>query len=102
MEAEIFTMPFREFAVYVIAGLAGMVSHFLKKMMELRRDGATITIRSYFIEAPYATASTIIAVVFGSIGLIEAGEAGIAACFFYGMSVDSIANLASKRANARP
>jgi len=78
----------------VLAMLAGTGTHILKKVVELRKEKATFSLRQFITENPYKTALTVMAGVGGYFGFLSAGELTLATAFMAGYMADSLSSAA--------
>jgi hypothetical protein len=87
-----------ELIALLLAGFLGLVAHFLGKLIELRRENSTVTWHSYYVQHAPETALSVITVLAGTYGLIEANQATVFSVFLLGHFVDSTANKFRSRA----
>lgn len=85
--------------VFIILSLAilGLISHFLKKMIELKKLGIKITVKQYYFEHPLESISSIVLCFAGILMLWGSDELTRITAFTFGFMSDSVVAMVLKR-----
>lgn len=86
-----------ETAILILLLLAGQACHFLKKVIEDRRNGSTVTLYGYWVQNPYHTAISVIASAAAFLLLYDTPELTRATAWAIGYMGDSVAGMIGKR-----
>lgn len=86
-----------ELLVQLFMLLAGMLAHFLKKVIEERRAGRLVTLKAYWLANPYATAFSVLGAVAGFVALAGTAELTKLTAFGLGYACDSAASMVGER-----
>lgn len=86
-------MPWPEIAMTIL----GLVSHFLKDLMQHRLDGEPMTPTQYYLGHPYQSLLTIAGAAGGFVALWETGQMTLAAAYLLGFAADSAASIPGRR-----
>lgn len=80
--------------------LAGLVTHLLKKFMEVRQQLEALTLGAYLKARPYKTAMAVIGAGAGYLLTAEASVPSLVAAFGVGYAADSMLEVVGARARA--
>lgn len=81
--------------------LLGMLSHFLKAIIEARRSGEEMGFRQYWIQYKYQSALSVIASLCFYVILIQMEELSLLTAFGAGYLGDNAADIIGKRTGAK-
>jgi len=86
-----------EALIIILLALLGLLSHFLKKMVELKKSGIKVTFKSYYYDNPLESISTIVLCFAGILMLWGTAELTRITAFTFGFMSDSIIAMVMKR-----
>lgn len=85
-------------AILALLLFAGLLSHFLKRVVEERNAGRAVTLKSYWLDHPYHSALSVTAAVAGFILLWGTPELTRLTAWGIGYMADSAAGVLGQRA----
>ena len=86
-----------EHFIIVLLAILGLVTHFLKKVIEDRENNPTETLKNYYTKNPYQTAMSIAACVVGMLALWGTDDMTRTTAFMLGYMSDSAVAIIKKR-----
>lgn len=78
--------------------MLGMYSHYLKALIQKKKDGTPMGFRQYWVENPYQTQLSIIVSIITYIALMQAGELTFVTAWGAGFVCNSAADVIGSRA----
>lgn len=86
-----------ETLILVLLLVAGLLCHFLKKVIEIRRGGEKISLLHYWIHNPHHAALSLIAAAAAFLLLYGTPEMTRSVAFAIGYAADSVAGMIGRR-----
>lgn len=77
----------------VLAMLAGVVTHIVKKVIERRQKNADFSLREYLLAYPYQTYFVIMSGIGGYLVLMTAGSLTVSSAFLAGVAANSLGDI---------
>lgn len=82
-------MELLDYVFAIIALLAGIAGHVLKKVIQLRNTDKTFSLKKYLISYPYKTALMVFVAAGAFLYLLDDGTLSLATAFMAGFSASS-------------
>ena len=76
----------------------GVLSHFMKALTQMKKDGMPTTPKEYWRENPYHSVMTLIGAVVGFVALFQMNELSPITAFGVGFMANSVADVIGSRA----
>lgn len=90
-------MPENTLLIEILMLVVGVYSHFLKTVIQSKKDGVPVTLKAYWLSNPYQTQLTVITAVFVFVGLYQAGQIDPVSAFFAGIACNSFSDVLGSR-----
>lgn len=81
----------------IIMVVGGLLTHFLKDIIRIKKESGFITLKQYWAKHPYQTALAIIGAIVGFIALSSTGQLTPITAFGVGYMANSVADTIGKR-----
>lgn len=81
----------------ILMTVLGVLTHFLKKLLNLKKSGNEVSPLEYWKLYPYQTTMSLVGAVVGYFFLVEAGQLSIATAYAIGYMSDSVSDVVGER-----
>jgi len=90
-------MPENTIYIELLMLLVGVYAHFLKTVIQSKKDGAPIALRHYWVNNAYQTQLTVITAFLVFMGMLQTGQLDPVSAFFAGIACNSFSDVLGSR-----